>query len=87
MSEGCPHKRIEFCPLYVAAHQAGGFGCIRNGDAGFTCAVKSGDFDYALGVGRLRAVDGRMVAQLEWKEQIEAHGEQRRRNMKTAGVH
>jgi Protein of unknown function (DUF5131) len=23
----CPHSRIEFCPLYIAAHEAGGHGC------------------------------------------------------------
>jgi len=56
----CPHSRIEFCPLYVAAHEAGGNGCDdgRLGEGG--CAVSRG-MDYGRQLASLSAANRALV--------------------------
>ena len=82
----CPHDHIEFCPLYVAAHEAGGLGCDdgRLGEDG--CAVSRG-MDYGRGLAKLSLANSALVLECAERENHWMKTEQRRRNMKNAGVH
>ncbi|MCF6368328.1 hypothetical protein LXM96_05590 [Rhizobium sp. TRM95001] len=92
MAPKCPHKDIQFCPLYVAAHglqdAAGKWhfpGC-DDGQLGTDrCAVDRG-MSYERQVEKVRAVCPGLVEQLQFKEQAaeewaeaEARREKRRR--------
>jgi hypothetical protein len=92
MAHKCPHKDIQFCPLYVACHgikdSAGKWhfiGC-DDGQLGTDrCAVDRA-MSYAAELEKVRAVDPRLVAELQFKEQAaeewmqaEARREKRRR--------
>jgi hypothetical protein len=82
----CPHARIEFCPLYVAAHEAGGFGCDdgRVGEGG--CAVSRG-MNYGSVLAKLSHAKRDLVQDCAEREGLFLKLEQRRRNMKNAGLH
>lgn len=84
----CPHANILHCPLYLAAHiPKPGYGGCDDGrlDEG-GCAVDR-DMDYVEAVARLRAVDPRLVAELEFEEQADEMRKTRARNMRLAGIH
>lgn len=86
MSKACPHATIAFCPLYHAAHMAGGFSCDDGRMGEGTCAV-SRKMSYARAVAKLRAQHPVLVAQLAFAEEAEARQAQRARNMRAAGLH
>ncbi len=77
------------CPLYHACHapvQFPGCGCDdgRLDEGG--CAVDRGK-NYAATVAKMRAIDPRLIAEMEWQEAAEQAKEQRKRNMRAAGLH
>lgn len=84
----CPHDRIQYCPLYVAAHVVGLPTCIgRNLDEG--CDISQRKLDYGTIVAKLikTAVGAEIVEQCadgEWTAERQA---QRARNMRAAGLH
>lgn len=82
----CPHERIEFCPLYIAAHEAGGLGCDdgRLDEGG--CAI-SRLLDYGRALARLSNENRELVMECAEKESQYMRNEQRRRNMKNLGLH
>lgn len=82
----CPHANIIHCPLYVAAHDPDGLGCVSSRDDGFACDVAEGSMDYSAALGRLMALDPRMVATLKWKEDNAARSTQRLQNMRALGI-
>ena len=83
---GCPHENIVYCPLYLASHEAGGFGC-DDGQLGYGgCAADRG-LDYAATIERLRAHNPRIIADCEWRQAVDEGRAQRDRNMRAAGIH
>ena len=82
----CPHDRIEFCPLYVAAHEAGGLGCDDGRLAEGGCAV-SRLMDYGRALARLSNENRELVLECAERESERMRTEQRRRNMKNLGLH
>lgn len=82
----CPHDRVEFCPLYVAAHEGGGFGCDDGRLQEGGCAV-SRSMDYGKALARLSNANRDLVQECAERESFFMKLEQRRRNMKAAGVH
>lgn len=82
----CPHARIEFCPLYIAAHEAAGFGCDdgRLGEGG--CAVSRG-LDYGAALVMLSHANRALVLECADRESHHMRIEQRRRNVKNLGLH
>jgi len=82
----CPHARIEFCPLYIAAHEDGGFGCDdgKLGEGG--CAVSRG-MDYGRALAKLSLANRALVLECAERENETIKIEQRRRNMKNLGLH
>jgi len=82
----CPHSRIEFCPLYIAAHEGGGFGCDdgRLGEGG--CAVKR-FMDYGKALAKLSHANRELVMECAERESHHMKVEQRRLNMKNLGLH
>ena len=83
---GCPHSRIEFCPLYVAAHEGGGFGCDDGRLAEEGCAVSRG-MNYGQALARLSHAKRDLVYECAERENMTMKIEQRRRNMKNLGLH
>ena len=81
----CPHARIDFCPLYIAAHEGGGLGC-DDGRLGEHdgCAVHRG-MDYGQALAKL--ANRELVQECAERESHFMKVEQRRRNMKSAGLH
>jgi hypothetical protein len=82
----CPHARIEFCPLYIAAHEAGGFGCDDGRLAEGGCAV-SRSLDYGRALARLSEANRALVLECAEQENHNMKVEQRRRNMKNLRLH
>jgi hypothetical protein len=82
----CPHARIEFCPLYVAAHEGGGLGCDDGRLAEGGCAASRG-MDYGKALARLSYENRDLVLECAEREHQYMMIEQRRRNMKAAGIH
>ena len=82
----CPHANIQYCPLYVASHDADGLGCITSGDGEFVCMVEQGTLDHADALGKLMAHDARMVETVRWNEQITNQTAQRKRNLSALGL-
>lgn len=82
----CPHDNIVHCPLYAAAHddQLGGYGCAVGEWADGCFGGRS--FDHGAAVERLRAHAPRLVAECEFKAEANRIREQRRRNMRAAGL-
>lgn len=87
MSTQCPHEHIQYCPLYVIAHDGRHYAltCIRGVDDG-PCEVERGKMDYAAAVEQVRRADPRMVAIVAFNEQNHEARAQRARNMRLAGV-
>lgn len=79
----CPHSRIEFCPLYIAAHEAGGLGCDDGRLAEGGCALHRG-MNYGAA---LVLLDRSLVQECAERESQHMKIEQRRRNMKNLGLH
>jgi len=82
----CPHSRIEFCPLYIASHEAGGFGCDDGRLAEGGCAVSRG-MDYGNALAKLSAANRGLVLECAVRENHRMVVEQRQRNMKNLGLH
>lgn len=82
----CQHERIEFCPLYIAAHEGGGFGCDDGRLAEGGCAVSRG-MDYGKALARLSHANRELVLECAERESHHMKIEQRRRNMKNLGLH
>jgi len=82
----CPHDRNEFCPLYIAAHEAGGFGCDdgKLGEGG--CAVSRG-MEYGQALAKLSLAKRALVLECAEAENRHMKIEQRKRNMKNLGLH
>lgn len=85
----CPHENIVHCPLYHACHEPSRFpGCACDDgklDQG-GCAIDRG-MDYAATVAKMRAIDPRLIAEMEWKEAEEQRQHQRVWNIRAAGLH
>ena len=83
----CPHDRIEFCPLYVAMHEAGGFGC-DDGRLGEHdgCAVERG-MDYGRAISRLCEARRELVQECAERESFFLKIDQRERNTRLNGIH
>jgi hypothetical protein len=82
----CPHARIEFCPLYVAAHEGGGFGCDDGRLSEGGCAASRG-MDYGRALAKLSLANRALVLECAERENQTMKIEQRRRNMKNLGLH
>jgi hypothetical protein len=82
----CPHQQIAYCPLYVAAHEAGGFGCDDGKLDHGSCAVDRG-MDYGKAVARLWQAKPDLVKECAEGESAAMACEQRQRNMRAAGLH
>jgi hypothetical protein len=85
MANGCPHTAAQFCPLYMASHLAIGVGCDDGRLEEGTCAVARG-MKYGDEVAKVRAVDGKMTADLALAEIGSEIQKQRARNMRQAGI-
>lgn len=85
MSE-CPHACIEFCPLYVAAHECGGFGCDDGRLQEGGCAITRG-LDYGQALAKLSQAKRALVLECAEAENRQMKIEQRRRNMKNLNLH
>lgn len=81
----CPHQRVEFCPMYVAAHTGRGGSCCY-GDLTEGCAVQREEMDYDAALAALRVLEPRIVGQCEFAESEHQRLEQRARNMRLNGV-
>ncbi|CDZ67644.1 Hypothetical protein NGAL_HAMBI2605_59250 [Neorhizobium galegae bv. orientalis] len=86
--KGCPHKDIQFCPLYVAMHMAvtTNFSCDDGQLGEGTCAVAR-KMDYDQAVAKLEAHWPAVVAERRFAEQAAEAKAQRLRNMRAAGLH
>jgi len=85
MNRKCPHADIRDCPLYHAGHEAGLPTCIA-GDWAYGCLVEQGaSYDGILV--RLRGVEPKLVAVIEWNADARSRADQRARNMRAAGIH
>lgn len=82
----CPHADVRFCPLYIAAHLGNAPGCDDGKIWDGRCAVARG-LDYRRQVEQLRVQCPGIVEQAEWAEDLERRAVQRRRNMRSSGVH
>jgi hypothetical protein len=85
----CPHDDIRFCPLYVAAHDAGtaGYSCddAELGPLPTGCAVSRG-YSYTDGIEGLMRVAPDLVRECRAAEAAAASQAQRERNMRVAAV-
>lgn len=84
----CPHANIVHCPLYHACHDArfADSACDDGRLEQGGCAVDRG-MDYSAAVARIRTVDPRLVAEMEWQEAAEQSKQRRAQNMRAAGLH
>ena len=84
----CPHDRIQYCPLYVGMHIAGGPSCWPkdNNPEENGCAVDQGA-DYGKLVAKFAAQHPREYAECTFGEQANEVKEQRSRNMVLNGIH
>lgn len=86
MPHKCPHERIQYCPLYVAAHCAGLPTCI--GDNLYDgCDVTQGKRDYGGILSKLVKANPGIVEECAEAEWLANRAEQRARNMRRAGLH
>ena len=86
MTQRCPHEHVQFCPLYVAGHVVGLPTCMGQWDFD-GCDVHHGRADYCQLVGELFRADPKLVAECAMGEERFEVGEQRARNMRSAGLH
>jgi hypothetical protein len=82
----CPHSEVRFCPLYIAAHESGGFSCDdgKLGEGG--CAVTRG-LDYGHVLASLWRIKPQLISEAAFLENAEASRQQCARNMRLAGLH
>lgn len=83
----CPHSKIQFCPLYVGMHIAGGPSCWPKGDLQEGCAVDHGEAAYEELLAKLFRVHPDVIAERAVAENDDMAREQRQRNMRLSGVH
>lgn len=85
----CPHEHIQYCPLYVAAHDPKllRWTCIDAGAADGHCAVGRGKADYELRYAAIAQADADMVGMCELGEAARYAKEQRANNMRLNGIH
>src|SRR5947199_10391366 len=79
----CPHERIEFCPLYVAAHDGSlcGLGCDDGKLEMGECRIDRGA-DYGAAIAQLSKRAPEMVADCALREHRAQSQAQRERNMR-----
>lgn len=85
---GCPHARVEHCPLYVAGHVPNLPTCLT-GAIEEGCSVQRGEavYDWLLGALEADTEGRRLVAERKWQEATIERQEQRLRNFRAAGIH
>ena len=83
----CPHPNIAYCPLYRAAHEAGGHSCDdgRLGDHD-GCAVDRGA-DYGRILASLWSANPELIREAAEAENDALKIQQREKNMHAAGLH
>lgn len=88
MTKGCPHRLVQFCPLYVACHMSilGKYGC-DDGQMGYGGCASARKLNYETTVARLEAEWPAFVEDLREREEAAKADEQRRRNMRLLGYH
>lgn len=88
MPKTCPHKDVQFCPLYVAMHLASAIKLSCNdGRLGEgSCAVVR-KMDYDTAIAKLEAHQPGLVAERRFAEEAAEAKEQRNRNMRLLGLH
>ncbi len=84
----CPHDRIQYCPLYVGMHIAGGPSCWpKKGDPEMDgCAVEQGEPYEELVAKFFRAYPEEFAAVTLAEREYEKR-EQRSRNLANNGIH
>lgn len=84
----CPHRDVQHCPLYHAAHYGGGLGCDdgKIDHAGGVCAVYRGA-NYRQLVELIRVQLPGVVERCEWNEALVERAGQRARNLTLNGIH
>ncbi len=85
---GCPHRLIQFCPLYVACHMSLGseYGC-DDGQMDYASCATSRKMNYETTVARLEKEWPAFVEDLREREEAAEAAEQRRRNMRLLNLH
>lgn len=82
----CPHAKIQYCPLYIGMHIAGGPSCWpKTGDLENGCAVDQGASYEDLVAAFFRA-HPEDFAEVTMAERADEAREQRNRNMRLSGV-
>lgn len=87
----CPHKDIQFCPLYVASHGLNGLdgkyiGCDDGKLGDGLCGVDRG-VCYSAELARMKAAHPAEVARLAFMADAAEGKAQRDRNMRRIGIH
>lgn len=82
----CPHKDVQYCPLYHASHMGNVRGCDDGHLDMGQCAVARG-MNYADAVAAMSAIEPRRVAELRFSEEGQDRLSQQKRNMRAAGLH
>lgn len=82
----CPHGNISYCPLYRAAHEAGGPSCDDGHLDRGGCAIDRG-LDYGRTLAALWKVNPDLIQEAADSESAAMAREQRARNMRAAGIH
>ena len=85
MSGRCPHAKIQYCPLYIGMHVAGGPSCWHS-NLNDGCAVEQGASYEDLVAQFVRAHPEEFAAATLAERADEAR-DQRNLNMRLAGVH
>lgn len=84
----CPHAKIQFCPLYIGMHIAGGPSCWpKNNELDDGCGVDQGHFTYEEKVIEFWRAHPQDFAEITLNERADEAGEQRKRNMRLMGLH
>jgi hypothetical protein len=84
---GCPHSDVRFCPLYIAAHEAGDLGCDDGKLEGWNGCAVTRALDYGQAIAALWRVKPQLVSDAAFLENAETVKQQRVRNMRAAGLH
>lgn len=91
MNGRCPHDHVQFCPLYVVAHEQRAellrLTCCSGDMLMEGCAVERGTMDYRRQVALVASIDPRMVATVRFNEEARAAKDQKARNLRLAGIH
>lgn len=83
----CPHQNIAYCPLYLAAHEAGGPSCDDGGLGDHEgCAVDRGA-DYGRTLAALWRLKPDLIREAAEAESAAMAKRQRENNMRAAGLH